>query len=771
MRRTRGAGTMAVGNRYRLYQRRLALGIAAAACSVTAVAQAADTPELVTVTARKRSETLQRVDISMDVISADSMRRLNLNYLPQLAEMSENVALFEDMPGAGIPTWVIRGVGLQDFNTNNTPTAGVFLDGAYQVSTAMGGAALFDVEQVEILKGPQGGLYGRNTSGGAVLLNTRRAQTDLREGYVELGHGSWNRVTFAGAYNQPVSEQLAFRVAARAEQGDDGWQRSVADNSVHGATDRWDLRSWLRYEPADALTVELKLQAGRDGSDVVLGRAIGLYAPSAPLAFCPSLRAGHRDDSCLSFAGLTQRLTAGGARDNVAAQAEDGSRVLSDPLNALDSDYAGSVLDLQWVLPGFTLASISTWDRFDYGVNLDLDGSTGEFAHRFSYSDIEVFSQELRIAAPANARLQWLAGVNYSHENFSERRDFNLRDSVLVGLGQGKLSYEQGTDALAFFLDAAYALNEQWQLNATLRHTDEEKDYRDGNFWQLRATPFYFVRNISADYSLDKPWSGSIGLSWTPETNTLGYVKYSQGFKSGGFYGGLPFSATAITPYREETIAAWELGLRQYWPEARLTLEGAVFAYDYEDVQGFIRELNPLTGSAVDRLGNQGDARHHGAELDLKWQPGRWNVGAGLGWLDAEYRKSGVLTVGTDGSTVEIQGDRPWAPRWSANLQLGYRQELDAGTLDFGAGWNWRSDFSGHHYSLLDSAVNHLPGYALLNASATLSSTGGLWKGQFWMRNVMDKSYRTRVKADGLNSYIDVFGEPRSFGVTLTRQL
>lgn len=762
---------MVFRNRYPHCRGKRALLVALTTGATLPLVHAAELPELVTVVARKRSETLQRVDISMDVISADSMRRLNLNYLPQLAELSENVALFEDMPGAGIPTWVIRGVGLQDFNTNNTPTAGVFLDGAYQVSTAMGGAGLFDVEQVEILKGPQGGLYGRNTSGGAVLLNTRRAELDAREGYVELGHGSWNRTTLAGAYNLPVSKQLAFRMAARTEQGNDGWQRSLSDGSVHGETDRWDVRSWMRYEPTGSLTVELKVQAGRDTSDVGLGRAIGLYALSAPLAFCPSLLAGRRDDSCLSFAGLTQRLTTGSVRDNVAAQAADGSRVLSDPLNVLDSDYAGSVLELQWALPGFTLASISTWDRFDYGVHLDLDGSTGEFAHRLSYSDIEVLSQELRIAAPATARLQWLAGVNYSHENFSERRDFDLRDSVLVGLGQGKLSYEQGTEALAFFLDAGYALNDSWQLNAALRHTDEEKDYRDGNFWQLRATPFYFVRNISADYALDEPWSGSAGLSWIPATNTLAYAKYSRGFKSGGFYGGLPFSATAITPYREETIGAWELGLRQVWPERQLKLEAAVFTYDYEDVQGFIRELNPMTGSAVDRLGNQGDARHHGAEMDLQWQHQRWNLGAGLGWLDAGYRKSGVLTVGTDGNAVEIQGERPWAPRWSANLQLGYRQQLNAGALELGAGWNWRSDFSGHHYSRLDSAVNHLPGYALFNASATLSSNAGNWKGQFWVRNVMDKSYRTRVKADGLNSYIDVFGEPRSFGVTFTRQL
>lgn len=766
---------MAVMNRYPvqpdLALRTLSLLVALAWGVAVPAESAAQAPELITVVARKRTETLQQVDISMDVITAGSMRRLNLSYLPQLAELSENVALFEDLPGAGIPTWVIRGVGLQDFNTNNTPTAGVFLDGAYQVSTVMGAATLFDVEQAEILKGPQGGLYGRNTSGGAVLLRTRRAELDSREASVELGHGSWNRTTLAGTWNQPVSDQVALRVAARTEQGNDGWQRSLANAAVHGEQDRWDLRSWMLYEPVADISVQWKLQGGRDASDVVLGRAIGLYAPSAPLAFCPSMLAGQRDDRCLSFAGLTQRLTAGAVRDNVAGQAADGSRVLSDPLNALDSDYASSVLDVHWQLPAFTLAAVSTWDRFDYGVRLDLDGSSGEYAHRNSFSDIEVLSQELRISSPATTRLQWLAGLNYSHERFSERRDFDLRDSVLVGLGQGKLAYEQGTDALAVFLDGAYALNDQWQVNANLRHTDEEKRYRDGNFWRVGATPSYFVRNISADYDLDHPWSGSIGLSWMPATTRLGYLKYSRGFKSGGFYGGLPFSATAINPYREETIGAWELGLRQHWPERQLRLATAVFSYDYRDVQGFIRELNPLTGSGVDFLGNQGDARHLGAELDLQWESRRWSLGAGLGWLDAEYRKSGVMTVGTDGRIVEIQGDRPWAPRWSANMQVGYHHALDAGALDLGLGWNWRSAFSGHHYSLLDRAVNYLPGYALLNASARLSSTAGNWSAQFWVRNVMDKTYRSRVKADGLNSYIDVFGEPRSFGVTLTYQI
>jgi iron complex outermembrane receptor protein len=232
------------------------------ALSGPGMAAAAEVPELVTVVARKRSETLQQVDISMDVVTADQMRRLNLNHLPQLVELSENVTLFEDMPGAGIPTWVIRGVGLQDFNTNNTPTASVFLDNAYQVSTVMGGAALFDVEQVEILKGPQGGLYGRNTSGGAVLLNTRRASLDETNGYVDLGYGRWNRAVLGAAYNARLNDQLALRVAGRTEQGSEGWQRSLADGGEHGDRDRWDLRSWMLFQPSERFTAQWKLQGG-----------------------------------------------------------------------------------------------------------------------------------------------------------------------------------------------------------------------------------------------------------------------------------------------------------------------------------------------------------------------------------------------------------------------------------------------------------------------------------------------------------------------------
>ncbi len=155
----------------------------------------------VLVTAQKREQDAQSVGLSMTVFDAEELRARNYQSLPEVASAIASIELFEDFPSAGIPTWVIRGVGLQDFNTNNTPTASVYVDESYQTSVVMGGVGLFDVGQLEILKGPQGGLYGRNTTGGAELLNTNRAVIGENNGSVRFSYGTWDDITAEGFFN------------------------------------------------------------------------------------------------------------------------------------------------------------------------------------------------------------------------------------------------------------------------------------------------------------------------------------------------------------------------------------------------------------------------------------------------------------------------------------------------------------------------------------------------------------------------------------------
>lgn len=745
----------------------LAVLLSAAPCVL--LAQPNALVEQVVVTARKRSEPLASLPMSINVIPAATIERLNIRNLADIAPLAHNVSMFEDFPGAGIPTWIIRGVGLQDFNSNNTPAAAIYADGIYQVATVMSNSALFDVGQVEILKGPQGGLYGRNTTGGAVLLNTNKAQTTARDYKLSATYGSWQQAQVDAMANLPINADTAVRMAARVEDGRGGWQRSLSSGEEHGARQRWDARTWLHWSPA-SWTFDWKLQGGSDQSDIMLGRSIGMYGIKPGQRYCDAVLNSQRDDAnCLNF-GALNRYRAGTPQlvENLALQPADGSAVWSSTLNTQSNDYAGTLLEAAWQGGGYTFKSLTAYDLFDYGVALDLDGSAGEFGHRISSSDIEVFSQELQLISPQQGALTWLAGVAFSSEDFSERRDFNLRDNVLVGLGRAKLNYEQHTQSRAIYVDAAYELSSQWTLNATARYTKEDKEYRDGDFYIPRATPFYFVRDLAADYSLDENLSGSIALEYRHDADTLTYVKASHGFKSGGFFGGFPFSAIEIQPYEAETLLAWEAGFRHNLPDYRLQLNAAVFSYDYRNVQGFVRDINPVTGTGVDRLMNQADARHDGAELELQWNPSaQWQVQAVLGWLDARLVDPKKRTTNVAGQQVFMQGTRPYAPRWSGSLQLLHRQALAAGgNLEWALAWQAMSDFAGYQSSPVDAVVNKLPGYGRIDASVTYSAPASQWQWRLWSRNLADKVYRTRVKSDGLNSYVEFFGEPRSVGLT-----
>jgi iron complex outermembrane recepter protein len=748
------------------------------ACQVAPMAQGAEPVvlaqvalEQIVVTARKHDENQLRAPLSVDVITPATMQAFHLTSLAELTSFSSNVTLFEDFAGAGIPTWVIRGVGLQDFNSNNTPTAGIYADGVYQVATVMGNAALFDVSQAEILKGPQGGLYGRNTTGGAVLLNSRRAVLGQQSGEFNLSYGRWQQAQATASFNLSINEQLAWRVATNIEDGRDGWQKSLATGDSHGEKQRADVRSWLSWQATDAVSVQWKLQGGQDDSDIALGRSIGLYTQDETGAYCSAILSGRRDDTnCINFGGVNRfKLGQVSLVENVASQARDGSVVLSSPLNTQSTDYISSLLDVNWQGEYVNAKSLTAYDHYDYGVALDLDGSNGEFGHRLSSSDIEVFSQELQLSSANTSDLRWLVGLVFSEEKFNEHRDFNLRDNFIIRLGLGKLNYLQETSSQALYGDFTYALTPQWDINATARYTNEDKQYRDGNFYQVATPPYYFVKNLNADYALSEHWSGAVTLSYTPAKNSLVYASISRAFKSGGFYGGFPFSRDEVDPYLEEMLIGKELGYKQYWPIAALNLKAAIFTYNYQDVQGFVRDINPLTGTGIDRLANQADARHKGAELEVQWRPSEsWGAAATVGWLDARFKPTGLTTTNMLNQQVLPRGQRPYAPRWDGNLELNHLHRLANGFgLRWAANYHYMADSTGAQSSVVNAVVNDLPGFSTLAGSLTLGAKDERWTLQLWGKNLTDKVYRTRVKNDGLKSYVEFFGEPRSLGLTL----
>lgn len=735
-------------------------------CSLPAQEAGITASEEIIVTARKREQNVRNIGLTMTTLDQEAILSLSANDLPHLTDRLANVELFDDYGGHGLPTWVIRGVGLQDFNANNTPTAAVYLDEIYQAYNVMSAINLFDMERVEVLKGPQGGLYGRNTSGGAITMQTTRPTFGEHEGYARVGYSRWQTLDFEAASNVRLSDNMALRIAGNHESSQDAWQKSLVDGSTHGEKDLWNLRTWLLAEPTPDTTLQWKVQGGANQSELNLGRAVGLYAPNGGL--CPAVLAGRRDDdNCLTLAGVAS-ASMGNEPTYPAVQADDGSTSLSQPINQLDNEYAGSTLIIDHDFPGLRLTSISNVESFSYGADMDFDGTPLEFGHNLASSDISLWSQELRLTSTTDAPLSWILGTTYSQEEFEEDREFRLRDSLVSPLQIGQLRYDQNTRSVALFGNMAYRFNDQWQLNATLRYTDEDKEYRNGRVLAPALPPPLDVQvsGLRSDYTLDSHFSGNIGLDWQVDEDLLIYGSISQGFKAGGFFGGFPLYPGAINPYEEETVIAYEVGFKSQLTD-RLLLDAAAFHYDYRDVQGYVTRFSPVTGTDLEFLSNQGDAEHQGLEVEMQWSPAQGlTFIANAGYLDARITDSRAETTNLLGQLVPVEGRRPYAPEWSffgaVEYSTAVTNELNLRAL---LDYNYRSDFGGHMSSPADRAVFQLDGYGLLNGSLFLTPDSEDWRVSIWARNLADEQYVPRVVYDSFGDYIDIPGTPRSWGL------
>ena len=273
---------------------------------VTPFAAHAQLEEII-VTAQKREQSLQDVSIAISAFDSSQLTELGLTNLEQLPTVIPNVEL-SDARGAGQPTWVIRGAGLADFNANNTPVAAIFYDEVYMTSNALGGIGLFDVARVEVLKGPQGGLYGRNATGGAIRILSERPDLTETSGYVRAAYGEWDRWGLEGAIGGPIIEnKLAYRISAYTDQ-DGGWQDSLATpgDDEHGDRDFQAFRGQLLFTPSDELEFLLKIDSGEDKSETTLARLNGTY--NEFFDYCDAIYQGRRDDStCLGFHNLLGR--------------------------------------------------------------------------------------------------------------------------------------------------------------------------------------------------------------------------------------------------------------------------------------------------------------------------------------------------------------------------------------------------------------------------------------------------------------------------------
>lgn len=740
----------------------------------------------VVVTAQRRAERLNDVPITISAFSGDALRESGAINLEELASKVSNAQLFENN-GSGMPVWVIRGVGVVDFNTNNTPASAVYVDDIYQVSSVFGTIGLYDIERVEVLKGPQGGLYGRNTSGGAVRVITRAPDLQKTTGEADATFGRWGRFkSDIGASFPLIPDKLAVRLSGRIQKSSGGWQ-DLPQHDNYGKWDAYALRGQMLFKPHDAFDVRLIVDTGTDNSEFVIPRSLGMYAaPATPGAYppyCAAVLAGHLDDdTCLTF---SQAVSGTGA--SPGTQAGNATRVLGDPFSRNNNDTVGETVIANLSLGDLTLTSVSGYRDFNYRQMQENDAIQGEWGHQISGSYFQSYSQEFRLASAADRRLTWIVGASYGRDDLKERRAFPSRDNAYFVPLFGsplifRLFYDQKTVSWAGFGQADYKLTDTVTLSGALRYTNEEKDYSAGgigipsNGIIVPATPDnFFATPLSGNYRLADHWSGKVSVSWKPIEDSLLYASISKGFKVGGFFGGFAFAGQhAIEPYKEETVRAYEIGSKNEFRGGRAGANVAVFYYDYQDVQSFATEEDPFF-VVITRLRNVGDARHIGAELDGFVVPTRGlRLEGSVGYLDAKIQNSPNNFFSAAGELLTYNGLRRfYAPEWSWTAQASYELPMrSGGSMRFAVDANGRTSLidSGRvlatgEQSLVDRAYQHTPGYTLVNGRISYRPSSGSWEVAAYGRNLLSEVYTTTWGGDGDGSFFQIYGEPLSYGI------
>ncbi len=738
---------MRKNNRIKLLKGLLLPGVVLAAHPV--MAQEAVLEEIV-VTAQKRQQNQQDVPVSVTALSGDALLDQSVRDVRDLSKLAPGLQITATDASAN-PKIFIRGVGLSDFNANASGAVGIYVDGAYVASPLAQTGQFFDLAQVEVLKGPQGTLYGRNTTGGTINITTRRPTFDVSgEGQVE--YGRYNAVTLQAATNAPiVADKLAARIAGMFQR-DDGYIHNRTDDSDVGATNRWAGRASLLFTPSDKVEALLQIHGGRNKGDSFYAQARGLM-PAVPAAAGPN-------GLCAQGA-----MGTGACTDALGYADTDGDPYAGDyNLAGRDRvDLYGGTLNVRWDLGGVTLYSITAYDHAKRDDTEDTDASPNHLIETAYLATQRDFSQELRIEGDIGDKVKAVAGAYYLHDYLDTDSQYDvLRDlrpmfitpdnptglSVENNVAVVGYPYRQTTDGYAGFGQVDYLATDRLTLTAGLRYSRDKKSFTYRSTVEQAIELFEY----KADKSFDSV-SGRLAASLKLTDDAMAYASYNRGYKSGGFFGGYTRDPADLAPYDDETVDAYEVGTKTEWLNRRLRLNLSGFYYDYKDLQVF--QLIQRDGLAVQTFDNAASARILGTEFELTALPvAGMELGLSGSYLDATYQD--YVSQGED-----LDGNRlPSSPRWSLTGTVSHHREIDGiGEVSLTANVSYRSKvyFDSRNEERLSQS-----GYWL--ADVTLgwtSSDGGVGAG-LTVANLFDKDYV--VDINNLESFgLDAlnYGRPR----------
>lgn len=719
-----------------------------------------ETPDIV-VTATKRAESVNSVPMSINAVSGDDLASAGVKSTDDLTKIVSGFTFTQS--AYSTPVYSLRGVGFYNYDIASTPTVTVYQDEAPLAFSAMSRGAGFDLERVEVLKGPQGLLFGSNSTGGAVNYIAARP-TDTFKAGLDAGYGRFNAWELGGFVSGPLGDNVGVRLAVRHE-GSGDWQRSTTRNETLGKRNFTQLRGLIELKGGERFTAKFGLNAFWDKSDVQAAQLIQVN-PLAPPAVEPLL--------------LTYPFA------NKPRQAD-----WTASLNPKRDDR-------QWQLTSrfdyeigdaVTLTSLTSYADYKQNDRVDPDATPLQIVDTIDRGSIKAFYQEIRLSGEFGEDSRWLIGGNYEDNKVQETqtltstsgsgfRAFNIFFGAPIP-DAIDISSTQKFRNLAAFANVDFAISDQLKAHAGLRYTDSRVKFSGctGNsangalalVLQIPGNPQCTQFNATGAGSptvntlKQDNLSWRVGLDFTPGKNTLVYLNVSRGYKIGAF----PLIPAALAfqydPATQEKLTAYEAGFKVS-PSRGVQLNGAVFYYDYADKQvlgtDIVQPFGPLN-----RLVNIPKSKVAGAEVQLVLRPvPGLTINGGLTYVHS--RIDNFTNIDPFGVTRNFEGEAfPNTPKWQGSLAVDYQFPLSGDMNGFlGSNVTTRSKANG---GLGENAILAIDAYTLVDLRAGVGSPDDRWKLTVWGRNVFDKYYWTNAyKIADVSARFA--GKPATYGVSLS---
>jgi iron complex outermembrane receptor protein len=703
--------------------------------------------EEVIVTARRREENLQETPVSVTAFTSAMLEQQGIESLGDLGQHVANLSMISGQGGGSTQTQIsIRGVGQSDFILTSDQSVGLYLDGVYFPRSIGASLDLIDIERIEVLRGPQGTLFGRNTTAGAVQI-VSEGPTDTLSGKAEFTAGRFDRRDFKGSINLPVSDRFLTRFSV-ASLNQDGYGQRVFDGTDGSDTDVLAGRANLRALFTDNLQADLVIDFSRKRGHGGLERLTNIDPSDPVLGFYNAFLVSQ------GLAPADERYITSSPNDTWS-----GAR------NVDDSELGGVAATVEWQGENIAVKSISAFRTMEAQTGYDFDGTPYPLAEQNLDLDQEQFSQELQISgAGFGGRLDWIGGLFYFREDAEDTQDVPFYQPVIaqpdgsfvrVPGGFSFVSFiSQETESYAAFGQGTWRFDDRWSATVGLRYTEEEKTLDsslEGAFVRAPGT-------VSDSWSDLSP---RFGIEYRVSDRVMTYLSASHGFRSGGF-NGRNTSPNPPQSYDPETIWAYELGLKSESENRRLRFNSALFYYDYRDFQGLT--LDSFSGITI-TVGNIAEVEMYGAEFDLIAKPSE----ALQLMLAGGYTHHDIAEV-SPGAQITIRPDTRLinAPEWTATAAADYSLSAgDAGDIDLHLDYSWKSAIE---FFLPNYPDEGQDAYGVVNARIGFAPRGRAWRVEVFGNNLTNEHYRVFAENGtplGVPATTAIYARPREWGARL----